>query len=439
MQLPAGGDQQVFDTDANNWAGRFGASYDLSGNGRTIIRGSYGIFYDRPFDNLWQGVRHNNLAITVFPIDESPFNYLRPISESLEDFQGATPNTDFPPLTLYQPGVRDPYVQSYFAGIQRQIGESWAIEVNGVGSLGRKLITTDEVNRLLSVPTGGGNNGGRFNPGLPRVAYRANQGTSSYHALSALVRYRASRAQLQFAYTWGHMIDNQSEPLTGDFFDLSFTRLTAGEGRGVSSAFPRQFDSSVDRANSDFDQRHNVVVFSIWDLPGTRLPFRNWRFAQLAAFRSGFPYSVSVPIVFAGTEGIILNNRADLVGAISNPAPVPGGELLLNRSAFREPARGLLGNTGRNAFRGPGFYNVDLSLSRSFALPWLGEGGRFTFRADAYNVLNHANLSNPDSSFSSDTFGVALYGRQGRESTFPGLAPFVESPRQVQLMLRVEF
>ena len=164
-----------------------------------------------------------------------------------------------------------------------------------------------------------------FNPGLPRVAYRANQGTSSYHALSALVRYRASRAQLQFAYTWGQ-IDNQSEPLTGDFFDLSFTRLTAGEGRGVSSAFPRQFDSSVDRANSDFDQRHNVVVFSIWDLPGTRLPFRNWRFAQLAAFRSGFPYSVNVPIVFAGTGGVILNNRADLVGAISNPAPVPGGE-----------------------------------------------------------------------------------------------------------------
>ena len=103
LQLPASGDQQVFDTDANNWAGRFGASYDLSGNGRTIIRGSYGIFYDRPFDNLWQGMRHNNLALTVFPIDEFPFNYLRPISESLEDFQGATPNTDFPPLTCTSP------------------------------------------------------------------------------------------------------------------------------------------------------------------------------------------------------------------------------------------------------------------------------------------------------------------------------------------------
>jgi hypothetical protein len=438
LEVPSGGSQRLFDADTNSWAGRFGLSYDLSDNGRTVLRGGYGIFYDRPFDNLWQLLSHNKLSLTAFPMDVSSFNYLRPVPEMLADFEGQPSSLDFPHLGLYQPEMRDAYVQSYFLGIQHQISGDWAIEVNGLGSLGRKLITTDELNRLGSRPLTSANPGGRLNPALPPISYRANQGSSNFHALSALLRYRARRAQLQLAYTYSHAIDNQSEPLTGDFFDLSFIRLTSGAGR-ATSAFARQFDSSVDRGNSDFDQRHNVVIFSIWDLPGSRPLLRNWRFSQLAAFRTGFPYSVSSPSVFVPGQAQILHNRADFLGGTSNRRPVAGGELLLDRALFSQPQPGQLGNTGRNAFRGPGLYNIDLSLSRSFGVPWLGESGRLTFRADAYNILNHANLGNPDNSIDSETFGVALYGRQGKESTFPGLLPFVESPRQLQLMLRVEF
>ena len=108
-------------------------------------------------------------------------------------------------------------------------------------------------------------------------------------------------------------------------------------------------------------------------------------------------------------------------------------------NAFAPSPEGRQGNTGRNAFPGPGLYNLDISLSRSFPLHWLGESGRLTFRADAFNVLNHSNLNSPRPLIGQDDFGVALYGRQGRQSGFPAVSPLNETARQVQLILRLEF
>jgi hypothetical protein len=149
--------------------------------------------------------------------------------------------------------------------------------------------------------------------------------------------------------------------------------------------------------------------------------------------------------------GLPLNNRANIVdpnqAVLSNPVPVPGGMRLLNYSAFSEPGPSELGNSGRNAFIGPGFYSLDLSVARSFGLRWLGEGGRLTFRGDAYNVLNHANLGNPNSQFTdprftnplTTNFGIATFGRQGTQSGFPAVSPLNETARQIQLSLRVTF
>jgi hypothetical protein len=115
---------------------------------------------------------------------------------------------------------------------------------------------------------------------------------------------------------------------------------------------------------------------------------------------------------------------------------VTGGRLLLNRSAFAPAAPSALGNVGRNALTGPGFYNFDVALGRSFRLH---EGLWLRFRADAFNLLNHANLGNPDTNLTSSTFGIAQYGRQGRASGFPAVSPLSESARQFQMSVRVEF
>jgi hypothetical protein len=296
------------------------------------------------------------------------------------------------------------------------------VELNGLGSYGRRLITTDIVNRDFSTAQG------RYNPNLPDIAYRAGQGSSDYNALAAVVRYRASRGMVQATYTWSHTIDTQSEPLLGDFFNLSFTNIQTAAGSNGRATFSQQFNSGADRGNADFDQRHNLVLFSYWT-------FRGFTVSGLAAFRSGFPYSVlgTSDVI---TQGLIINNRPDVVGPVSADQSVPGGKRLLNPSAFVPAAPSTLGNLGRNALIGPGLYNIDLSLSRQFSIT---EFARLVVRASAFNVLNHANLNNPDTLLTSPTFGVALYGRQGLQSGFPAVSPLNETPRQIQLSVKVEF
>jgi hypothetical protein len=152
----------------------------------------------------------------------------------------------------------------------------------------------------------------------------------------------------------------------------------------------------------------------------------------MGALRSGFPYSVY------GVFG-----RASIVDPTavvpSSSTPVAGGELVLNKSAFGPPLSATQGNSGRNAFRGPGLSSLDISLARTLVASWLGEAGRVEIRGDAYNVLNHANLNNPFPNLALANFGQATFGRDGVQSGFPSLSPLNETARNIQLVLRVSF
>lgn len=445
LVTPTNGSEQLFGTDNLDVGVRAGASYDLFGSGRTLLRGAFGTFYERPFDNLWQDLRSNDYLLSSFPI-QGTFNYLNPIASVLPGLaQASSPSTfAFPNVTLVAPDLLSGRVASYFAGIQQRVTNDFTIEANGLGTYGRNLITTDIINREFTEP-----DGARANPNLPDVNYRANQGFSNYNALTVVARYRWSQGFLQASYTWSHYIDNQSDPLTGDFFDLSFTNITSGSGTGRQAAFTQQFNPSSDVGNSDYDQRHNLVLFAYWNLPAALQTskvgalFRGWILAGLAAFRSGLPYTVidNTSAILAGS-GALINPRPNLINpnpVLSNPVPVAGGEQLLNPAAFAGVSDAL-GTLGRNSLIGPGLYNIDLSLGRSFALPWLGESSRLTFRADAFNFLNHANLNNPDPLLGdTSTFGSAQFGRLGYPSGFPAVTPLNETPREIQMLLKVEF
>src|SRR6185295_139977 len=131
------------------------------------------------------------------------------------------------------------------------------------------------------------------------------------------------------------------------------------------------------------------IVFSYWSLPSPARTGRmgrvlnsvlgGWGISEMAAFRSGFPYNLIAPTAAEKPLGIIANNRPNVRDPnavfLSSPVPVPGGMKLLNTANFTAPAVSTLGNMGRNALSGPGFYNVDVAVSKSFALPWLGESG----------------------------------------------------------------
>ena len=453
FSAPGPGNQPLYSTDRSNWGARAGFALNLQRNGKSIFRGGYGIFYDRPFDNLWLDLSLNNTMDGSASFTRgATINYLQPLQTVLANVQ--IDRSELLPLAFFQPGLHTPYAHSFFAGIQQAISSTWSIDVNYSGSLGRRLLTTDLVNRIYSTCPPHGPGICRYNPNYnDDFAYLANEGGSDYHALTASSSLRLPLVLLGVNYTWSHAIDNQTEPLAGLAANLEVASLTGSGIQARPAQFTEQFNSRGDRGSSDFDQRHNLTFYSTWSIPVATDRWaglwRGWRISQIGAIRSGQPYTVyasGIPdssTYAPNAPGVITYNRADLVASGSSPPTCmcQGGVRLLNPNDFADPVNAL-GNTTRNEFRGPGLYSIDLSLSRTFALPWISEAGRLILRADAYNALNHANLNNPSVaavSYGSQTFGVALYGRQDIASSLPVASPLNETARQLQLMLKIVF
>jgi hypothetical protein len=444
--------RSLYSPDRRGWAPRLGISYGLD---KTVLRASFGVFYDRPFDNLLETGRVSDLFLGGNRYFDTP-----PQTLDAGSFRLASPAAIVAPFSRIDccptmefwidQHLRTPKVYSWFAGFDRELMSNLTLEVNHLGSSGRRLLTVDWVNRP---PT---------NPAIPAtVAYLANQGSSFYAALSAVLRYRARPMQFQIAYTWSHSIDNQSDPLLGGLdLGLGTVNGSGSTGNSVfqcaldcnSAFFTQQFNWRIDRGNSAFDQRQNLIFYAIWNLPHPRSRFwlarlsSSWRIAGLASFRSGFPVSVSYKIPsYAGDgdagDGFQFTNRPDLTGqAIGSTSgqPVPRGAVsLLNPSAFR-PANGVVGNLGRNSIPGPGFWDMDASLARSIPL-FGGEARYLEVRVDAFNTFNHANLGAPQGDWSSPQFGQAQYGVAPQTTGSAALSPLAAQQRQVQLLIKFHF
>ena len=436
---PPAGNQPLFSTGPGDLGVRAGLSY---GSGNTVFRASYGVFYDRPFDNLWQIVSINREAVDTWALT-GLVNVLTPPLAVAQSGVLESSSQYHTPL-LFQKGLRDPRVQSAFAGPEHRFADGLTADVKGMFSHGDRLAATDIVNRDFSPP-----DSRRYSSSFGDIDYREDAGVSDYAALAATLRVRRGGLAGQVSYTWSHAIDNQSDPLAGAFVDYNQAGLATKPQQVYVAAFTTQFAANADRANADFDQRHNLVFFATYELPGARRGWgallAGWRFSGVGALRSGLPFSVFTPDATQDPQGLLVNQRADLVAPgqvyLAPPVNVPGGKQLLNANAFQVRTQDGVGTSGRNAFAGPGLVSADLSVSRTVAV---AERLRVTVRADFYNALNHANLNNPNNLLSSNPannagFGQALYGRREVDSGFPLLTPFDETARQVQVFLRIEF
>jgi hypothetical protein len=415
----------------NSFAPRLGFSYEALPRTGTLLRGGFGIFFDRIFDNLWLNARNNSFSYSGvgFQVNDArgPYNYLAPISTVLPSYGGQQVDNNFPNLTAFQKPMPNGYAEDFFFGVQQPGPGKFSFELNGAGSLGRRLITTDVLNYN--------------NPnGSPGINYISAQGLSDYYSMSFVTRWRGHHGFLQAAYTWSHAIDLQSDPLAGDFFDLLFVNPGPVAAHLPGAGFATPGDSRGDRGSADFDQRHAFVMYGSLS-PGGRW-IKGWTFSTVAAVRSGFPYTVYT----VDDSGNVLNQRASVAGAgsplLARPGAVNGGEELFKPTAFcsvsHDPAC-TSAPTGRNAFEGPGLVNFDFSAARRFAVRRLGEGGSITLRADFFNALNHANLNPPGNVPGLSSYGVALFGTPPANSGFPALVPLTETARRVQLLVRLTF
>jgi hypothetical protein len=450
--LPSG--NALFTARSISWQGRVAASVLLDSSGDTLIRAGYGLFADRPYENLWVNAQTNDLVLADAALGSAvDRDYLQPASVLLAGRYSRPDEAGEPPLRVdgnsgrvvaFEPQLRNPLLRSTFISVERRLGLSWSLAAHLLLSRTDYVSATDRVNREIRTAETGFRTV-RPNSSLPSVYLRTDDGFSRYRAFLSTISFRNRRVLARINYTWSHSRDNQSDALADDF-DLLITTSSGANPLSGRATFTRNYDFRIDYGPSDFDQRHNLVGYWIWDLPEFSGPLpwltNGWRLSQTVAIRSGFPFSVFASRISVIDPDRFLNNRANQVCNASVDVAEPKGRRLLRAECFTAPEVGDIGNTGRNAFYGPGLMNTDFSVARTFTI---GERRRLILRADIYNLLNHANLDNPESrlycedSLGPGCFGLARYGRREAAPAFPAQKPLVESARRIQLMLRFEF
>ena len=421
---------RLYRPDYFNLAPSVGIAWDPSGRGVTAVRAGYALALDRIFDTV-RDLRTNNQQVHNCNPPQCVPSFLIPVERMLPLL-----NQTLEPASIVHldENLRTPYAQNWYVGVQQTVTPNLMLEIGHVGSVGRKLISRDDVNRDLPGI-------GPLNPLILDDTFLTNAGNSNYLALQSAVRRRFSRGlQFQASYTYSHAIDNQSDIFEG-------IRVGPNSGQVVLPRFSRQFDARVDRGNANFDQRHNLIFNAIWDLPQhpsgrqfTQWLLNGWTTSVIGAYRSGFPVTV-----LGGIAPGLRNNRADFIGAepVISRRAVDGGVQWLDPSEFRN-AVNHVGTLGRGGLPGPGFWNYDFALLKNVKA--LDGRVRFQFRTEFYNAFNHANLSVPvtllftsvTSTIRNPNFGQAYFGRSPTFSRF-GELPLANPARRIQLGLRIQF
>ncbi len=399
-----------YEGDKNNIAPRVGLAWTLDSSENTVLRASYGIFYDQSALAPGEALYFNP------PYYELNFNL--PTQTSLVTLQNPFPNTfsAFIPKSVLaiQRDFRTAYFQHWNLSVQRQLGENRIFEVAYVASKGTKLLAGRDINQPR--PSTAAQNL-RPLPQFSDITILESRGNSNYQSLQLSYQQRLSNSlSVLGAYTFGKSIDDAS-----GFFTSS------GDPN-----FPQDSNNpGAERGRSNFDVRHRMSVSYSYALPfgeGKRwlsnggaaaAIFGNWESLGIVTLQSGRPFTVALQPTLDNSNtgfanlGFNGNDRPNLVGSarLSNPTP----ERWFNTSAFVTPAFGSFGNAGRNIVDGPGYANVNFSMLKNISLT---ESLRLQFRAEAFNLFNRVNFDLPDNFVGSPSFGRLRSAQSPRHIQF---------------------
>jgi hypothetical protein len=401
-----------YDPDYNNFGPRVGFAWAPSRfHDKTVIRGGFGVFFGpgqnddvfAPIDNAGSriGLTRADVSTLAYPIDP---------------FLRVAATTGETPRAIDEHRV-DLYAEHYSLSVQQALPWRFVTQIGYVGNQGHHLLDRSFVN-LIDPATGR-----RPLPQFGKVDIKSSVSNSNFHGLQfSLLRPFSNGFLFGAQYMWSHSIDE------------------ASLGGGESSTPQNVSCRACDRGNTSQDIRHTLTVNWAYELPYGRQGsqksgflghvFGGWQFSGLLQARTGRPLTISVTRSSADLpDGNSSGQRPDVVPGVS---PIPANQSpdqWLNPAAFSVPARGTWGNLGRNTLRGPGLFQVDVALQKSFAI---GSDRGVDFRWEAFNVFNRENLANPNTNISS---GVAF----GRITGPLNLGYGTGTARQMQFMLRVNF
>ncbi len=430
----------VYKKNWKDFAPRIGFAWDVAGNGKEVVRGAYGIFYGFPEGLLYQrtdAMQPIDLYLNI-PAPPAWDNIYAGYPGGTPFPRGHIPLNQFANYKFLLPiagGVLDPnskvnYTQNYNLTFEQQLGAKTAFSIAYVGNHGVHIMSSRQFNPAVYIPgqcgsqacsTVGNENSRRIYSGLGAVELAQSYEYEMFNALQVNVTRRQQNGlTLLSNLTWSKNIDNNS---------------AANEG---NNGPPNPFNLQSGRGPADFDQaiRYNMSANYLtphFNVQGWKNALaNNWQGNAIVILQSGLPFTV-----VSGTDRSLSGVNNDFADQVGNPARPPGVSKVkeyFNTAAFVPATIGTFGDVGRNGLRGPRYADMDLSVFKDL---FRMERIQAQFQAEAFNSLNHTNLSNPTNSSNNPPTAAISSGTYGQiTGTVPGNAG---SPRVFQFALKLTF
>jgi len=441
---------------------RLGFAWSPLGGTKTVVRGGIGNFRDFLPQQVLQGFALNTPLVNAFTVNglttgaalspavadnifatAASYNtaFVNGFSQgaTLADLQASDPGFSPPAYYGAQHKTINPTYIEWNLEVQRSLDQNTTMSANYVGNHGIHEVF---INPSLNAYDPGGFAGlptTAPDPRFSNVTELQTDGTSNYNGVTFSARHNFNHSfQATASYTYSHALDDVS--------DNGFTAW--GYGTAASIQYPQNpFDPHANYGNNDADVRHAFSASYVWTPPfdswsghGSNRFLAGWSFSGTFFYRSGFPFTVidsaDTAILAGSNYGATL--FANYLGGAQPSCTTPASPCLV--AADFSSAVSAFGDQRRNQFRGPGFFNTDLSVLKSTRVRLWSEGQQFVVGASFYNILNHPNFDQPVADVANASqFGHIIQTVSPPTSILGSGLGGNSSPRQIQLTAKFIF